>query len=59
MPGNDPSFLVFAGSIASQLQDLSGKILLLGGEVHRGAGIDPLGVVTLADKPGRIRVQSV
>ena len=49
MPGNDPSFLVFAGSVASQLQDLSGKIFFLGGEVYRGAGTDPLGVVTLAD----------
>ena len=59
MPGNDPSFLVVAGSVASQLQDLSGEILHHGGEVHRGAGTDPLGVVTLAEKPGKIRVQSV
>ena len=53
MPGDDPSLLVIAGGVARQLEDLSSEILHDCGEVNWGAGTDPLGVVTLAEKPGR------
>ena len=55
MPRNDPSFLVVTGGVASQLQNLSSEVFHHGGEVDRGTGTDPLGVVTLAKKPDRAR----
>ena len=55
MPRNDPSLLVVTGGVASQLQDLSGEVFHHGGEVDRGTGTDPLGVVTLAEKPNIAR----
>ena len=53
MPGNDPGLLVVPGSVAGQLEDLGGEILHDGGQVDRGASANPLGVVTLAEKPGQ------
>ena len=55
MPRNNPSLLVVTGGVASQLQDLSSEVFHHRGEVDRGTGTDPLGVVTLAEKPNRAR----
>ena len=53
MSRNDPGLLVVTGGVAGQLQDLSGEVLHHGGQVDRGASANPLGVVTLAEKPGK------
>ena len=50
MPGVDPLLLVVAGSVAGQLEDLSGQVLHDSGEVDWGASSDTLGVVALAEK---------
>merc|ERR1719273_888112 len=49
--GDDPGFLVVSGSVAGELKDLSGEVLHDGGQVDRGSGSNPLGVVSLAEKP--------
>jgi hypothetical protein len=51
MTGDDPGLLVIAGSIASELEDLSREVLHNGGQVHRGTGTNTLGVVSLAEMP--------
>ena len=51
--GDDPGLLVVPGGVAGELEDLGGEILHDGGQVDRGSSSDPLGVVTLAEKPGR------
>ena len=51
VPGNDPGLLVVPGSVAGELEDLSSEIFHDGGQVDRGSGSDPLGVVSLAEKP--------
>merc|ERR1712186_143414 len=45
--GDDPSLLVVAGSVASQLEDLSSEVLHDGGQIDRGSGTNTGGVVTL------------
>ena len=52
MPGDDPGLLVVPGSVAGELEDLGGEILHDSGQVDRGSGSNPLGVVSLAEKPG-------
>merc|ERR1719192_242388 len=51
VPGNDPGLLVVPGSVPGELQDLSSEVLHHGGQIDRGASTNPLGVVTLAEKP--------
>ena len=53
MAGDDPGLLVVPGSVAGQLEDLRGQVLHDGGQVDRGSSANPLGVVTLAEKPGQ------
>ena len=53
MPGDDPGFLIVSSSIAGELEDLSGEVFHDGSQVDRGSGSNPLGVVSLAEKPGR------
>jgi hypothetical protein len=50
MAGNDTGLLVVAGSVTSQLEDLSSEVLKNGSEVDGGTGTDTLGVVALAEK---------
>ncbi len=45
--GNDPALLVVAGSIACQLQDLSGQVFHDSSEVHWGTCTNSLGIVAL------------
>ena len=45
--GDDPGLLVVAGSVASQLEDLSGEVLHDGGQIDGGSGTNTGGVVTL------------
>ena len=46
----DASLLVVAGSVASQLKNLSGQVLHNGGEVYGGTSTDTLGVVSISEK---------
>jgi hypothetical protein len=48
--GDDTGLLVVAGSVASQLENLSSEVLKNGSEVNGSTGTDTLGVVTLAEK---------
>ena len=48
--GDDPALLVVAGSVASQLEDLSRQVLHDRGHVDGGAGSHTLGVVALAEE---------
>ena len=48
--GDDAGLLVVARSVASQLEDLSGKVLHDGGQVDGGSGSDTLSVVALAQQ---------
>merc|ERR1712037_279109 len=50
VPGDDPGLLVVAGSVASQLEDLSGKVLHDGSQVDGGASTHTLSIVALAEK---------
>lgn len=50
MAGDDAGLLVVAGSVASQLEDLSSEVLQDGGEVDGSTGTDALGVVALAEQ---------
>ena len=59
MAGDDPGLLVVPGSVAGELEDLSGQIFHDGGQVDRGSGSNPLGVVSLTEKPGQNELQSV
>ena len=45
--GNDTGLLVVTSSVASQLQDLSGKVLKNSGEVHGGTSSNPGGVLAV------------
>merc|ERR1712186_271190 len=45
--GNDSGLLVVTGSVAGQLQDLSGEVLHDGGQIDGGSGTNTGGVVTL------------
>merc|ERR1739842_56112 len=45
MPGDDPGLLVVTGSVAGQLEDLSGEVLHDIREVDRGASADTLSIV--------------
>ena len=45
--GDDPGLLVVTGSVASQLEDLSGEVLHDGGQIDGGSGTNTGGVVTL------------
>merc|ERR1711949_146337 len=45
--GDDPGLLVVTGSVASQLEDLSGEVLHDGGKIDGGSGTNTGGVVTL------------
>ncbi|KAM7419847.1 hypothetical protein PAMA_016786 [Pampus argenteus] len=49
--GDDPGLLVVAGSVSSQLQDLSGQILQHRRQVDGGSGTDTLGIVALPQQP--------
>ena len=51
MAGDDPGLLVVPGSVPGELQDLSSEVLHHGGQIDRGSSTNPLGVVTLAEKP--------
>ena len=53
VPGDDPGLLVVSSSVAGQLEDLSGEVLHDGSQVDRGPGSNPLGVISLAEKPRR------
>ena len=46
--GDDPGLLVVTGSVACELEHLSGQVLHDGGQVHWGTSADALGVVSLA-----------
>lgn len=48
--GNDTGLLVVAGSVASQLENLSGEVLEDGSQVDGSTGTDTLGVVALAQE---------
>ena len=48
--GDDTGLLVVAGSVAGELEDLSGEVLHDGGEVHGGTGTDAFGIVALAQQ---------
>ncbi|KAK2900228.1 hypothetical protein Q8A73_013357 [Channa argus] len=48
--GDDPGLLVVAGSVSSQLQDLSGQILQHSRQVDGSSGTDSLGVVAFAQQ---------
>jgi len=50
MTGDDTSLLVVAGSVASQLENLSCEVLEDGSEVDGSAGTDTLSVVALAEQ---------
>lgn len=50
MAGNDTGLLVVASCVASQLKNLSGKVLEDGSQVDGSAGADTLGVVALAEQ---------
>ena len=43
--GDDSGLLVVTGSVACQLEDLSGQVFENSGEVHGGTSTDTLGVV--------------
>lgn len=43
----DPGLFVVPGGVTGQLEDFGGEIFHDGGQVNRGAGTDPLGVVAL------------
>ncbi|XP_059197270.1 uncharacterized protein LOC131977843 [Centropristis striata] len=49
--GDDTGLLVVAGSVSSQLQDLSGQVLQHGRQVDRSSGTDTLSVVSLSQQP--------
>ncbi|XP_028430893.1 uncharacterized protein LOC114553754 [Perca flavescens] len=49
--GDDPGLLVVAGSVSSQLQDLSGQVLQHSRQVDGGAGSHTLSVVPFAEQP--------
>ncbi|KAA8578694.1 hypothetical protein FQN60_010561, partial [Etheostoma spectabile] len=49
--GDDPGLLVVAGSVSSQLQDLSGQVLQHSRQVDGGAGSHALSVVPLTEQP--------
>ena len=53
VPGDDPRLLVVPGSVAGELEDLSSQVLHDGGQVDRSSSANPLGVVTLSEKPGQ------
>jgi hypothetical protein len=50
MTGDDACLLVVAGSVASQLEDLSCEILEDGGQIDGSTGTDTLSVVALAEQ---------
>ena len=50
MAGDDPCLLVVTGSIASQLKDLSSKVLHDCSQVDRGTSSNTLSIVSLAEK---------
>ena len=50
MMRNDSGFLIVAGSIAGQLQHLSGEVLHDGSQVDWSTGSDKLGAVALAQQ---------
>ena len=50
MTGDDPGLLVVTGSIASQLENLSGEVLHDGSQVHGGTGTNTAGIVSLAEQ---------
>merc|ERR1719391_664319 len=50
MTGNDPGLLVVTGSVACQLEDLSGEVLHDSSQVDGGAGTDTLSIVALAEQ---------
>ncbi|KAK2900236.1 hypothetical protein Q8A73_013365 [Channa argus] len=48
--GDDPGLLVVAGSVSSQLQDLSGQILQHSRQIDGSSGTDSLGVVAFTQQ---------
>jgi len=50
MTGYDTMFLVVTGGVASEFEDLSGKVFKDGSEIDWGTGTDTLGVVALLEK---------
>ena len=50
MSRDDPSLLVVAGSVASELEDLSGEVLHDGGQVDGSSGTNALSIVALAEE---------
>ena len=51
MAGDDTSLLVVSGSVAGQLEDLSGQVFENGRQVDRRSGTDALSVVAFPEKP--------
>lgn len=50
MTGDDTGLLVVAGSVASQLENLSSEVLKDGSEVDWGTSTDTLSIVALAEE---------
>ncbi len=50
--GDDAGLLVVAGSVTSQLKDLSSQVLKDGSEVHRGTSTNARGVLALLQEAG-------
>ena len=57
MPRDDPGFLVVPCCVPGQLEDLGSEVLHDGGKIDGGAGTHPLGVVPLAEKPAKLKVE--
>ena len=49
--GDDPGLLVVAGSVSSQLQDLSGQVLQHSRQIDGGSGTDTLSIVAFTQMP--------
>ena len=52
VPRDDAALLVVAGGVASELEDLGGKVLEDGGEVHGGTSANSLGVAASTELTG-------
>ena len=50
--GHNTASLVVAGSVACELEDLSGEVLKHGSKVHGGTGADSLGVASSTELAG-------
>jgi len=51
MAGDDPGLLVVAGSVSSQLQNLSGQILQNSRQIDGSSGTNTLSIVSFTEQP--------